>query len=184
MLAPEAVREVTISQHNLAHLNNSRSGGGKKGGGVKGLRGGRAWNAPLIPSGIDFDLLPTKASRGRKVPSLGSSPVAGAGVKRNLEGGEKEVETVSEEGGEADGEKREGEGGEDGQATGGGKGNGKQQQKREKKVWVCKVKDCGKFFKRGEHLQRHVRSIHTGEKREFFFAHLALCFLFLLNNVN
>jgi hypothetical protein len=183
MLAPEAVREVTISQHNLAHLNNSRSGGGKKGG-VKGLRGGRAWNAPLIPSGIDFDLLPTKASRGRKVASLGSSPVAGAGVKRNSEGVEKEVEDIGGEGEEVDTEKKDDEGGEDEQATGGGKGNGKQQQKREKKVWVCKVKDCGKFFKRGEHLQRHVRSIHTGEKREFFFAHLALCFLFLLNNVN
>jgi len=34
-----------------------------------------------------------------------------------------------------------------------------------KKIWLCKVSDCGRVFKRGEHLQRHVRSIHTDDKR-------------------
>lgn len=34
-----------------------------------------------------------------------------------------------------------------------------------KKIWLCKVRDCGRVFKRGEHLQRHVRSIHTDDKR-------------------
>ncbi|KAF7354462.1 hypothetical protein MVEN_01135400 [Mycena venus] len=30
--------------------------------------------------------------------------------------------------------------------------------------YVCKVSGCGKCFARGEHLKRHVRSIHTHEK--------------------
>ncbi|KAF8554345.1 hypothetical protein OG21DRAFT_1412737, partial [Imleria badia] len=32
------------------------------------------------------------------------------------------------------------------------------------RVYVCKVQDCGKCFSRGEHLKRHIRSIHTHEK--------------------
>jgi hypothetical protein len=35
------------------------------------------------------------------------------------------------------------------------------------KVYTCKVPGCGKCFKRSEHLKRHVRSIHTDEKREW-----------------
>jgi len=31
------------------------------------------------------------------------------------------------------------------------------------RVYVCKVEDCGKCFSRGEHLKRHIRSIHTHE---------------------
>lgn len=34
-----------------------------------------------------------------------------------------------------------------------------------KKIFLCKVPLCGKCFKRSEHLKRHVRSIHTNEKR-------------------
>ncbi|KAF8219776.1 hypothetical protein L208DRAFT_1042441, partial [Tricholoma matsutake] len=30
--------------------------------------------------------------------------------------------------------------------------------------FVCQVPGCGKCFVRGEHLKRHVRSIHTNEK--------------------
>jgi hypothetical protein len=37
------------------------------------------------------------------------------------------------------------------------------------RVYVCKVEDCGKCFSRGEHLKRHIRSIHTHEKREYSF---------------
>lgn len=36
------------------------------------------------------------------------------------------------------------------------------------RTYMCKVKDCGKCFARGEHLKRHVRSIHTNEKRKYF----------------
>jgi uncharacterized C2H2 Zn-finger protein len=34
--------------------------------------------------------------------------------------------------------------------------------------FVCKVPGCGKCFQRGEHLKRHVRSIHTNDKRKFY----------------
>ncbi|KAF9401564.1 hypothetical protein BGZ94_005180, partial [Podila epigama] len=32
------------------------------------------------------------------------------------------------------------------------------------KVFTCRYDDCGKIFKRSEHLKRHVRSIHTMDK--------------------
>ncbi|KAI8342724.1 hypothetical protein BC941DRAFT_345479 [Chlamydoabsidia padenii] len=32
------------------------------------------------------------------------------------------------------------------------------------KMFTCKQDDCGKVFKRSEHLKRHIRSIHTLEK--------------------
>ena len=35
------------------------------------------------------------------------------------------------------------------------------------RLYVCKVLECGKCFNRGEHLKRHIRSIHTHEKRTF-----------------
>ncbi|TFK24273.1 hypothetical protein FA15DRAFT_669714 [Coprinopsis marcescibilis] len=34
----------------------------------------------------------------------------------------------------------------------------------EKRYYICKVEGCGKCFHRGEHLKRHIRSIHTHEK--------------------
>ncbi|TFK88910.1 hypothetical protein K466DRAFT_487969 [Polyporus arcularius HHB13444] len=34
----------------------------------------------------------------------------------------------------------------------------------QKRGYMCKVTGCGKCFARGEHLKRHVRSIHTNEK--------------------
>lgn len=37
---------------------------------------------------------------------------------------------------------------------------------RGRRSFVCGVIDCGKCFARGEHLKRHIRSIHTNEKRE------------------
>ena len=37
---------------------------------------------------------------------------------------------------------------------------------RARRSFVCGVTGCGKCFARGEHLKRHIRSIHTNEKRE------------------
>ncbi|OBZ84436.1 hypothetical protein A0J61_07511 [Choanephora cucurbitarum] len=40
------------------------------------------------------------------------------------------------------------------------------------RMFTCKADGCGKVFKRSEHLKRHIRSIHTLEKRklELFYA--------------
>ncbi|PFH45474.1 hypothetical protein AMATHDRAFT_184547 [Amanita thiersii Skay4041] len=35
---------------------------------------------------------------------------------------------------------------------------------KDERLYVCKVEGCGKCFHRGEHLKRHIRSIHTHEK--------------------
>ena len=37
------------------------------------------------------------------------------------------------------------------------------------RLYICQVEGCGKCFHRGEHLKRHIRSIHTHEKRELNF---------------
>ena len=45
---------------------------------------------------------------------------------------------------------------------------------RGRRSFICVVSDCGKCFARGEHLKRHIRSIHTNEKRELnFLLHLS-----------
>lgn len=35
-----------------------------------------------------------------------------------------------------------------------------------KKIFVCRVPGCDKCFRRSEHLKRHIRSIHTNDKRK------------------
>lgn len=50
-------------------------------------------------------------------------------------------------------------------------GAGKKRQSvggKNARMYLCGVDGCGKCFARGEHLKRHVRSIHTYEKREGF----------------
>ena len=39
---------------------------------------------------------------------------------------------------------------------------------KDMRMYRCTVEGCYKCFARGEHLKRHVRSIHTNEKRECF----------------
>ncbi|KAJ7144762.1 hypothetical protein C8R43DRAFT_1013959 [Mycena crocata] len=41
---------------------------------------------------------------------------------------------------------------------------GSGEEEATKRLHVCKVEGCGKCFHRGEHLKRHIRSIHTHEK--------------------
>lgn len=48
------------------------------------------------------------------------------------------------------------------------RGKSKRQEKQESRPFVCDVDGCGKCFVRGEHLKRHVRSIHTHDKRQCF----------------
>ena len=38
-------------------------------------------------------------------------------------------------------------------------------EQKDSRLYVCTVEGCGKCFHRGEHLKRHIRSIHTHEKR-------------------
>jgi len=45
---------------------------------------------------------------------------------------------------------------------------------------VCTVDGCGKCFHRGEHLKRHIRSIHTHEKRTFLYLPAALVVTLLM----
>ena len=45
------------------------------------------------------------------------------------------------------------------------------------RMYRCTVDGCYKCFARGEHLKRHVRSIHTNEKREYFCQLFQLCYL-------
>lgn len=37
------------------------------------------------------------------------------------------------------------------------------------RMFTCTAEGCGKVFKRSEHLKRHIRSIHTLEKRKFLY---------------
>jgi hypothetical protein len=39
----------------------------------------------------------------------------------------------------------------------------------EKRTFVCDISSCGKCFVRSEHLKRHIRSIHTHEKRKSIY---------------
>ncbi|TFK42156.1 hypothetical protein BDQ12DRAFT_677722 [Crucibulum laeve] len=41
---------------------------------------------------------------------------------------------------------------------------GTDKPQEETRLYVCTVEGCGKCFNRGEHLKRHIRSIHTYEK--------------------
>lgn len=94
-------------------------------------------NSPGIPSNADFAKMPTKRSRGRRPPC---SPELGA-IKAE------DITTISKE------EQI--------------KFSGTTKTGKPKKIFFCGVPGCGKCFKRSEHLKRHVRSIHTNEKRKF-----------------
>ena len=90
----------------------------------------------------------TKKSRGRKVPSAlthsGLTVGEGTSSASNLT---HEDAASAGSNGEGDGTRQRG--------------------------YICRVPGCGKCFVRGEHLKRHVRSIHTYDKRRLYFANLA-----------
>jgi hypothetical protein len=99
----------------------------------------------------------TKKSRGRKVPYVDVRAARGS----TSAGGED---------GDSDGA-REGEKGMSSRGGRGGRGNASGSGGR---TFVCEVPGCGKCFVRGEHLKRHVRSIHTHDKRESLFLPLTV----------
>jgi uncharacterized Zn-finger protein len=43
---------------------------------------------------------------------------------------------------------------------------GEEGEGKNARTYTCEAAGCGKCFARGEHLKRHVRSIHTYEKRQ------------------
>ena len=88
-----------------------------------------------FPTDADFAAMPTKSSRGRRPPC--SPALLGAVVDDpNLNPSEAQIKYC-----------------------------GVTKTGKPKKIFLCKVPQCGKCFKRSEHLKRHVRSIHTNEKR-------------------
>ncbi|GAA6062707.1 hypothetical protein JCM10212_002258 [Sporobolomyces blumeae] len=106
-----------------------------------------SYNSPDLPSDAEFATMPTKKSRGRRPPT---TPALGIDV--DLVGATVEVEPNGV-----------------GTADDGMRGElasyaGVTKTGRPKKVFFCKVPDCGKVFKRSEHLKRHVRSIHTNDR--------------------
>jgi C2H2 transcription facotor len=122
--------------------------------GGSGTSGGHRRSRPgsSLPAPIPVPNL-TKKSRGRRVPTAQSITL---GTRRAAA-----VNT-----GEDLGMIMNGVGG-GGMGMGGG-GGGLQQGGGAKgaRIHMCKVPGCGKCFARGEHLKRHVRSIHTYEKRK------------------
>jgi uncharacterized Zn-finger protein len=46
------------------------------------------------------------------------------------------------------------------------------------KSFECTYAGCGRVFKRSEHLKRHIRSIHTLERREYITFIISFFYLF------
>lgn len=112
----------------------------------------------------------TKKSRGRKVPTVF----------------ERELEDDGDDGDDSDSIGsmtigRDFSGGKVRRSRGGGSNStGTSTGTNGKRMYRCAVEDCGKCFVRGEHLKRHVRSIHTNEKRKSISSFGLLFFGFLL----
>ncbi|GAA5936211.1 uncharacterized protein JCM15063_002744 [Sporobolomyces koalae] len=102
----------------------------------QGSRTGRPWNPPL--KALELDSLITKRSRGRKPPRLSpltADPSGSCAQENPSLGSQKDY------------------------------AGGKQDKKKSgERSHYCQVQGCGKVFKRSEHLQRHIRSIHTNSK--------------------
>ncbi|KAG5637097.1 hypothetical protein H0H81_005780 [Sphagnurus paluster] len=88
-----------------------------------------------------------KSSRGRKVPYVNIRAARGLPIDIDAHKSDDEGKVVR--------------GGASRRGRGGAKARGLN------RTFVCTVAGCGKCFVRGEHLKRHVRSIHTNEKRSF-----------------
>ncbi|KAF5385802.1 hypothetical protein D9615_002191 [Tricholomella constricta] len=94
----------------------------------------------------------TKNSRGRKVPYVNVRAARGLALDDPTYDGDDDDYGHGMRG--AGGPSRQGRGRAVARGRGGGGG----------RAFVCTVEGCGKCFIRGEHLKRHVRSIHTNDK--------------------
>lgn len=103
----------------------------------RGERGGRPGSPVPVPN-------LTKTSRGRKVPV----------APRALSPSHARLASAADDGDEHEGADRSA------RKSAGGGGAGA-------RTFRCAVGECGKCFIRAEHLKRHIRSIHTDEKREW-----------------
>jgi hypothetical protein len=95
----------------------------------------------------------TKKSRGRRVPTISSIEHGGRGGRRStgvVAAAASPAAAVLSSAGSA--------------SAAGGDVDAK--RAKGTRTYTCKVRGCGKCFARGEHLKRHVRSIHTYEKRQ------------------
>lgn len=94
--------------------------------------------AAVLPTDAEFAALPTKRSRGRRPPvrsDLTLDPEYDDEYPIAYEPSEAQIAWA-----------------------------GLTKTGKVRKIFLCKVPGCGKCFKRGEHLKRHVRSIHTNER--------------------
>jgi hypothetical protein len=92
----------------------------------------------------------TKKSRGRKVPTVNERSDGESAVDDDYSPSGRLRNNTSD-----GGKVKSGRGGGVAGATSG-------------RTYRCTAEDCGKCFIRGEHLKRHIRSIHTNEKRQYF----------------
>ncbi|TFK24075.1 hypothetical protein FA15DRAFT_669931 [Coprinopsis marcescibilis] len=119
-----------------------------------GSRAGRKRKNNPIPLPVPVPHL-IKKSRGRKVPFVPeTTPDDEGSIADSIEEIEDNSEDFTMSSGSGSGSRRKsvtpyslGEGG--------------------KRAYRCEVAGCGKCFVRGEHLKRHIRSIHTYDKRMF-----------------
>ena len=134
----------------------------------RGIQAGRKRKNNPIPLPVPVPHL-IKKSRGRKVPYVAPDKVTAESDAAKVDvpsGGSPAGQDEKSNGMDDDGEtsKPSVRGGRKKSNTLYSLGEGG------KRTYVCVVPGCGKCFVRGEHLKRHVRSIHTHDKREFFVA--------------
>jgi hypothetical protein len=135
----------------------------------EGRHGIRKKKNQTIPLPVPIPNL-NKKSRGRKVPYV-------AGVKTSGSGSSKSAEASTEDQGSvlsfvADTETRMTTSSRSRRKTARGPTPVTSVNLAGDRTYVCAVPGCGKCFVRGEHLKRHVRSIHTHDKRKFRFPFL------------
>ncbi|KAF6748383.1 hypothetical protein DFP72DRAFT_820235 [Ephemerocybe angulata] len=95
----------------------------------------------------------TKKSRGRRVPTVSSlEELRKVAASATEEGASAPAAAATTTATSARGRKTRGAAA---AGASGAKGS---------RMYLCDVEGCGKCFARGEHLKRHVRSIHTNEK--------------------